>query len=63
LLRHLRRGRKRFLLAAGLVTSTCVLLTTASAGQRAFLAAVVEDCCADQPEAQAQTLDRCGALP
>ncbi len=60
LMRHLRRQRKQFLLTAGLVRSTCVFLTTASAAQRGLLAAIVEDCCADQPEAHAQTLDRYG---
>jgi nicotinamidase-related amidase len=55
---HLRRGGKRFLLPAGLVTSVCVLFTTATAVQRGFLTALVEDCCADRPEAHAQTLDR-----
>jgi len=56
LLRHLREREKRFLLTAGLVTSTCVLLTAAAAAQRKFLTAVVEDCCADRPDAHAQTL-------
>ncbi|MFN8516463.1 MAG: isochorismatase family cysteine hydrolase [Chloroflexia bacterium] len=60
LLRHLRERGKRFLLTAGLVTSTCVLLTTASAAQRGFLAAVVEDCCADQPGIHAQILSNYG---
>jgi nicotinamidase-related amidase len=57
LLRHLRQRRKRFILTAGLVTSVCVFLTTASAAQSGFLTAVVEDCCADQPHAHEQTLD------
>ena len=55
---YLRRTGKRFLLTAGLITSVCVLFTTASAAQRGFLTAVVEDCCADRPEAHQQTLDR-----
>jgi nicotinamidase-related amidase len=59
---HLRRTGKRFLLTAGLVTSVCVLLTTASAVQRGFLTAVVEDCCADRPEAHRQTLDHYSGL-
>jgi nicotinamidase-related amidase len=59
---HLRRTGKRFLLTAGLVTSVCVLFTTASAVQRGFLTAVVEDCCADRSEAHAQTLDRYGGF-
>lgn len=58
LLRHLRQSGKRFILTAGLVTSTCVLFTTASAAQSGFLAAVVEDCCADEPFIHEQTLNR-----
>jgi len=58
LLEHLRQNGKRFLLTAGLVTSTCVLFTTVSAAQNGFLTAVVEDCCADEPSAHQQTLDR-----
>ena len=58
LLQHLRDRHKRFILTAGLVTSVCVFLTTASAGQRGFLTAVIEDCCADQLEAHEETLDR-----
>jgi nicotinamidase-related amidase len=57
LLPHLRRSGKRFLLTAGLVTSTCVLFTTVSAAQSGFLTAVVEDCCADEPTAHQETLD------
>lgn len=57
LLRYLRRRGKRFVLTAGLVTSVCVFLTTASAAQNGFLSAVVEDCCADRPGVHAQTLD------
>jgi nicotinamidase-related amidase len=59
---HLRRTGKRFVFTAGLVTSVCVLFTTASAAQQGFLTAVVEDCCADRPEAHEQTLDRYGGL-
>jgi nicotinamidase-related amidase len=59
---YLRRTGKRFLLAAGLLTSVCVLFTTASAVQRGFLTAVVEDCCADGTDAHRQTLDRYGGL-
>ena len=55
---YLQRTGKRFLLTAGLVTSVCVLFTTASAAQRGFLTAIVDDCCADRPEAHQQTLDR-----
>lgn len=50
LLPLLRQQGKRFLLTAGIETSVCVLLTTASAAQLGFLTAVVEDCCADLPE-------------
>ncbi len=58
LLLYLMSQGKRFLLTAGLITSTCVLFTTASATQQGFLTAVVEDCCADEPTAHADTLDR-----
>lgn len=55
---YLRRKGRQFLLTAGLVTSVCVFLTTASAAQNGFLTAVVEDCCADNPQAHERTLDR-----
>ena len=55
---HLEREGKRFLLVAGLVTSTCVLFSAASAAQRGFLTAVVDDCCADEPSAHEGTLER-----
>jgi nicotinamidase-related amidase len=58
LLDHLERTGKRFVLAAGLVTSTCVLFTVTSAAQLGFLTAVVEDCCADEQSAHEQTLER-----
>jgi nicotinamidase-related amidase len=54
----LQKKGKRFLLVAGLVTSTCVLFTAASAAQLGFLTAVVDDCCAGEPSAHEQTLDR-----
>ncbi len=54
--RWLDASDKRILLLAGLQTSVCVLLTAAAAAQRGFLACVVEDCCADQADAHAQTL-------
>jgi nicotinamidase-related amidase len=57
LLRYLQQNGKRFVLTAGLVTSVCVFLTTASATQKGFLAAVVEDCCADRPQIHEQTLE------
>jgi nicotinamidase-related amidase len=53
----LRAAGKRFLLMAGLVTSTCVLFTAASATQRGYLVAVVEDCCADGPGSHERVLD------
>lgn len=55
---YLHQQGKRFILTAGLLTSTCVLLTTASAMQKGFLVAVVEDCCADEPNAHKHTLER-----
>jgi nicotinamidase-related amidase len=57
LLPYLRGRGKRFLLTAGLITSTCVFLTTASAAQLGFLTAIVEDCCADVPSIHQQTLE------
>ncbi len=54
---HLDQRGKRFCLTAGLLTGTCVLLTTASAAQRGYLTAVVEDCSADRPESHSATLD------
>jgi nicotinamidase-related amidase len=54
---YLRENDKRVLLVAGLLTSVCVLFTAASAAQLGFLAAVVEDCCADRPEKHEGTLD------
>ncbi len=59
---YLQHRGKRFLLIAGLVTSVCVLFTAASAAQRGFLTALIEDCCADRAEAHAQTLKRYGGL-
>jgi len=58
LLLYLTSQGKRFLLTAGLITSTCVLFTTTSATQLGFLTAVVEDCCADEPTAHQDTLNR-----
>ena len=57
LLHYLREKGKRFLLTAGLITSTCVLFTTVSAAQQGFLTAVVEDCCADEPFLHEHTLE------
>lgn len=56
LLTLLHRARKSFILVAGLETSVCVLLTAASAVQRGFLSAVVEDCCADEPAKHAAAM-------
>lgn len=53
---YLARNNKRFLLVGGLITSVCVLLTAAAAAQRGFLVSVVEDCCADSPQAHNHTL-------
>jgi len=58
LAQYLHQRGKRFVLTAGLRTSTCVLLTTASAMQKGFLVALVEDCCADEPNAHNHTLER-----
>lgn len=62
LLTYLRQHNKRFVLTAGLVTSTCVLFTTTSAMQHGFLTAVVEDCCADYPDAHTHTLASYGFI-
>jgi nicotinamidase-related amidase len=56
LIAYLRQRSRRFVLTAGLITSTCVLFTTTSAMQHGFLA-VVEDCCADEPDAHWRTLE------
>ena len=53
---YLEKKNKRYLLIAGLVTSVCVLLTAAAAAQRGFLVGIVDDCCADSPEAHEQTI-------
>lgn len=53
---YLQKNGKRFLLVAGLVTSVCVLLTAATAAQRGYLVGVVEDCCADSPQAHEHVL-------
>jgi nicotinamidase-related amidase len=53
---YLEKNQKRFVLVAGLVTSVCVFLTAATAAQRGYLVAMVEDCCADSPEAHAHVL-------
>eukprot|EP01137_Pigoraptor_chileana_P007324 Opistho-2@52765 len=56
---YLRSKGKRFVLCAGLVTTVCVLATALSAIQEGFLAAVVDDACADSPSgAHISVLDR-----
>ena len=55
---YLEKKEKRFVLVAGLVTSVCVLLTAATAAQRGYLVGIVEDCCADSPQAHQHTLQR-----
>ncbi len=57
LFQYLKQKNKRFVLTAGLVTSTCVLFTTTSAMQNGFLTAVIEDCCADDEFGHQHTLD------
>jgi nicotinamidase-related amidase len=44
------------LLICGLVTSTCVLFTAATATQLGYLVAVLSDCCSDYEDAHAATL-------
>jgi nicotinamidase-related amidase len=58
LLTYLQERKKRFLMIAGLVTSTCVLFTASSATQLGFLSAVVSDCCADEPTLHDIVLER-----
>ena len=58
LISYLRNQQKRFLLIAGLVTSTCVLFTASSATQLGFLSAVISDCCADEPTIHSTILER-----
>lgn len=53
---YLAQQNKQFLFTAGIETSVCVLTTTLSATQLGFLAAVVGDCCADEPEKHKQVL-------
>jgi nicotinamidase-related amidase len=57
LFQYLKQKNKRFVLTAGLVTSTCVLFTTTSAMQKGFLTAVIDDCCADDETGHTYTLD------
>ena len=54
----LEQNNKRFLLVAGLVTSTCVFLTAASAAQQGYLVAVVDDAAADTADGHDATLER-----
>jgi nicotinamidase-related amidase len=46
----------RGLLIAGLVTSTCVLFTAATATQLGYLVSVLSDCCSDFEDAHTATL-------
>ncbi len=62
LMDHLARGGKRLLFLGGLITSVCVFLTTASAAQRGYLTAIVEDCSADSIVRHAETLDGYGFI-
>ena len=55
---YLSQHNKKFLIVAGLVTSVCVLLTAATAAQRGYLTALVEDCSADKRKAHEHTLQR-----
>jgi ureidoacrylate peracid hydrolase len=54
---HLRASGRRFVLVAGLVTSTCVLFTASTATQLGYLVAVFEDCCGDRAGIHEQVLD------
>ena len=58
LLSYLQDQKKKCLMVAGLVTSTCVLFTASSATQLGFLSAVISDCCADEPTIHNTILDR-----
>jgi len=58
LIDYLHNQQKRFLMIAGLVTSTCVLFTASSATQLGFLSAVISDCCADEPTIHNTVLER-----
>ena len=58
LIDYLQNQQKRFLLIAGLVTSTCVLFTASSATQLGFLSAIISDCCADEPTIHSTILER-----
>jgi len=58
LISYLQDQKKRFVLIAGLVTSTCVLFTASSATQLGLLSAVISDCCADEPIIHSTILER-----
>lgn len=58
---YLRANGRRFLLTAGLTSTMCVLFTTASAVQRGFLCAVIEDCCCSA-QGHVEALERLNAL-
>jgi ureidoacrylate peracid hydrolase len=53
----LRERGVRSLLLTGLVTSTCVLFTAATATQRGYLVNVISDCCSDRGDIHEATLD------
>jgi len=53
----LRANNIKFILTAWLITSVCVLLTTASTMQRGFLTAIISDCCNDKKDAHRHVLD------
>lgn len=55
---RLRDAGVEVVLVAGLITSTCVLLTAAGAMQRGYLVGVVEDATADVPATHEQVLAR-----
>lgn len=57
LIKYLQEKGKRFVLVAGLVTSTCVLFTAVSAAQKGFMVGIIDDCCADEPSIHEKTLD------
>ncbi|MEM7113276.1 MAG: cysteine hydrolase [Chloroflexota bacterium] len=54
---YLQVQGKQVVLVAGLLTSVCVLLTAASAAQRGYLTAVIEDCSADRSAMHSHVLD------
>ena len=57
LVSHFASGGQRILLTAGLETSYCVLMSSASACQHGFWTLLLEDCCADDPDFDRRTTD------